>query len=245
MNHTDSLAMGPVNISETLAPGSNGAPASPPQQYPLALTDSPPDGDTDWDLLICQTCQWDDRDGAKRRGVVTAVAGEIATLEMCAPSGGEALVEVYMLRDLDGLWVCPRTPAQLAALPLTDVGNGERFAARYGRDARYSHAWAKWLVYDGRRWKVDDSGSVHRMAKATARGMLREAATVEDGERRQAFVEWWKTSENNARQVAMLTQAASEPGIPVDIDRLDGEPYLLNVLNGCDLRMMAIAGHSV
>src|SRR5262245_56780624 len=51
---------------------------------------------------------------------------------------------------------------------LTDLGNARRLVRRHGKDLRYCLAWGKWLSWDGRRWRIDDSGEVMRRAKATA-----------------------------------------------------------------------------
>ena len=64
--------------------------------------------------------------------------------------------------------------------PLTDTGLAERFALQHGDDVRYCHAWGKWLVWDGTRWKIDDGGMVDQLGKQTVRSILREAADEPD-----------------------------------------------------------------
>jgi hypothetical protein len=53
----------------------------------------------------------------------------------------------------------------------TDLGNAERLVHHHGRDLRFVSLWRMWLAWDGRRWRPDDSGEVHRRAKATVRGI--------------------------------------------------------------------------
>jgi hypothetical protein len=48
---------------------------------------------------------------------------------------------------------------------LTDRGNAIRLACDHGEDLRHSWPWKKWLVWDGRRWRLDDSGEAARRAK--------------------------------------------------------------------------------
>ena len=36
-------------------------------------------------------------------------------------------------------------------LPVTDRANAQRLVNDFGPDLRFSHAWNKWLVWDGRR----------------------------------------------------------------------------------------------
>jgi putative DNA primase/helicase len=48
----------------------------------------------------------------------------------------------------------------------------------WGNALRYCHLWRKWLVWDGCRWRVDDTASATRLAKDTARRIFHEAAEV-------------------------------------------------------------------
>ena len=62
--------------------------------------------------------------------------------------------------------------------PHTDLGNAQRLVERHGRDLHYCHPWGKWLVWDGLRWKLDDTGEVMRRAKQTARAIYHEASAL-------------------------------------------------------------------
>ncbi len=142
-----------------------------------------------------------------------------------------------------GCIVTDTLPAEIVALSehqkkratgflLTDGGNAERFAAEHGHEVRYCYPWGKWLVWDERRWRVDDTGAVQRLAKKTTRRMLREAADDPDDDRRRARGRWANASDSRPRRDAMLALAQSEPGIPVLPEQLDQDGWLLNVENG-------------
>ena len=117
---------------------------------------------------------------------------------------------------------------------LTDVGNGKRLVARHGRDLRYCHPWQQWLVWDGHRWELDATDEISRRAKDTALGIYHEAAAVaeEDEDRRKLVAKHAVRSEGDARITAMIHMASSEPGIPVGVDEIDVDPWLLVVENG-------------
>jgi putative DNA primase/helicase len=133
---------------------------------------------------------------------------------------------------------------ELAGLKRTDIGNGERLLARFGLDLRYCHPWSKWLVWDGRRWELDRTAAVHRKAKATARAILREAATLGDDGGVKQHVKWWQQSEGSQRLNAMLDRAATEEGIPILPDDMDGDGWLFNCANGTvDLRTGRLRPH--
>ncbi len=59
-----------------------------------------------------------------------------------------------------------------ALFPLTDLGNAQRFVARFGGDFKYVDQWG-WLAWDGRRWNTHEadailSRAVHDTIKAIA-----------------------------------------------------------------------------
>lgn len=128
--------------------------------------------------------------------------------------------------------------------PQTDVGNGERIVARYGDRLRHVHPWAKWLCWDGKRWRIDDSAAVVRIAKQSARDIYREAANCDDDDERRRIAAWAKESESKARLGAALWCASSDKPIPVLPGHLDQHPWLLNVENGViDLRTGELRPH--
>jgi len=127
---------------------------------------------------------------------------------------------------------------------LTDLGNAERFVAQHGEDVRYCGPWKKWLVWDGKRWTLDDTGEVERMMKATARGIYAEAADEDDDDRRRELAKHAKSSESKKRISDAIHLAQTEPGIPVLPEGLDRDPSLFNVENGTlDLRTGELRAH--
>ena len=130
---------------------------------------------------------------------------------------------------------------QTDLLHLTDMGNGERFVREQGKNARYVFPWERWLVWDGQRWKIDDSGAVRRLAKKTVQSIYHEAAFADSEGERKAISKWGQHSEKSERVSAMLKMAQSE--LPIGVDELDSHPWKLNCSNGtldldtCELRV--------
>ena len=131
-----------------------------------------------------------------------------------------------------------------ASFPQTDMGNAQRLVAMYGQGLRYCHMWGKWLVWDNRRWKIDDTGGIVRCAKETVRAIREEAADCESEDQQKSLMKWALRSEAEARVKSMIALAQSEPGIPVSPDDLDADPWLLCVANGTvDLRTGELREH--
>jgi putative DNA primase/helicase len=133
-----------------------------------------------------------------------------------------------------------RAPAEKAPpqdFHLTDLGNAERLVARHGRDMRHCAPLGGWLVWDGQRWRLDDSGEVERRAKETVRSIYFEVAKEDDDAWRKALRDHARRSEARTRVEAMIALARSESGIPTRPDEFDADPWLLNAENGTlDLR---------
>ena len=122
------------------------------------------------------------------------------------------------------------SPPQTPQFNLTDLGNASRLIAYHGQDLRYCYPWGRWLVWDGRRWLVDESGEIHRRAKQTVKEIYREAANAPDDEARKVLAKHAMRSEAENRIQAMISLAKSEaPVMPQD---LDASPWLMNVANG-------------
>lgn len=119
---------------------------------------------------------------------------------------------------------------------MTDLGNARRLVRLHGADLRYN-ASLGWLVWDGVRWRRDDTGEVERCAKSTIAAMYSEAARERDDDRRRALAKCAAASESVGRIRAMIELARSEPCIHIDAAALDAEPFLFGVENGViDLR---------
>ncbi len=127
---------------------------------------------------------------------------------------------------------------------LTDLGNAERLVARHGDDLRYCHPWRKWLAWDGKRWSIDVSGEVERRAVETVRAIYAEAENADDADERKLIARHASASESRARIEAMIALARSLPGIPVEPDQLDADPWLFTCANGTlDLRTAELREH--
>jgi putative DNA primase/helicase len=127
----------------------------------------------------------------------------------------------------------------------TDLDNARRFASTHHQDLRYVAKFKQWLVWDGKRWKTDDTQQVQRRAKQTIEALTAEASALSDNDvakkERMRFALW---SQAAGRIAGMIDLAKSEPGIPITTDELDRDPWLLTVVNGTlDLRTGTLREH--
>jgi putative DNA primase/helicase len=128
---------------------------------------------------------------------------------------------------------------------LSDAGNAERLAARYGDRLRYVWGWNKWLYYDGVRWNPEVGDEMaRRLAVETVRNIIVEAQREPD-EVRAALIKWSLTSESTHRIGAMLTAAQATEQLSAYPRQFDNDLLLFNVLNGTiDLRIDELRPHN-
>ncbi len=150
-----------------------------------------------------------------------------------APSDKETLTPTSTIHAFP----TPTLESRCASFNLTDLGNAKRLVARFGAELHHDPILGKWRIWDGRRWSVDRTGEIYRLAKETVRQIYAEAAGASCLKEGQAFAEHARKSESIGRLRAMVELASTEPAIPVLPDQLDVDPWLLNTLNGTvDLR---------
>src|SRR2546422_3278330 len=127
-----------------------------------------------------------------------------------------------------------------ASCHLTDAGNAQRLVIRHGHNLQFCYGWKDWLVWDGKRFKVDFINEAERCAKETALSIYDEETAWDYRE----FIKWAKSSQSRGHLNAMVELAKTEPGIPVTPDVLDADPWLLNCNNGVlDLRRSKLREH--
>jgi putative DNA primase/helicase len=142
---------------------------------------------------------------------------------------------------------------RLAFFPLTDLGNAERFHARY-KDLLLFCTALGWLAWDGRRWSLEGAEELVKIAEHdTVRAIQKEAAAVRDSGRKDVpdaarsardylfdekkgllysdkIASWGRSSEAVNKLGALSKRGA--PYFAVSIDRLDADKMKFNVANG-------------
>lgn len=186
--------------------------------------------------------KWDERRGAATYGERTMYSATSTTSEVYEPR------VLKMPPSRPGVTQGgnePVTQGSAALAPIieldplhrTDMGNARRLVARHGQDMRYVTTWKSWLVWDGTRWRMDDTQEAVRRAKDTVKAMWRELDGIEGEQERKDFVKWCYASESAKHLANMLVVAQSEPEIAATPRDFDTDKWVLNLLSGTlDLR---------
>ncbi|MHB0913835.1 MAG: phage/plasmid primase, P4 family [Armatimonadota bacterium] len=132
---------------------------------------------------------------------------------------------------------CPERVSD--GLPMNDLGNARRLVKKHGAKIRYCCDAGKWLIWDGARWKDDETGELFRMAAETADDLLRAARSFPE---QRAFERFAVNSGNHRSVQAMVGLAGSLSHVLAR--ELDADPWLLNTANGIlDLRTGELRPH--
>jgi len=122
--------------------------------------------------------------------------------------------------------------------PMTDHGNGQRFVARYKGKVAYVAKYDKWLIWDGRRWRMDTdseemdaelhaAGFIEEYAKNVSRDMMSRTAEIADEQLLKAWRSWCKSSDSVSGSKNMLKSASTMRGIAFAPGHFDRDPDLL------------------
>lgn len=129
-------------------------------------------------------------------------------------------------------------PEEKKLYTFDDTGNAERFTDTFQNSMKYSYISKTWYYYDSRKWCLDNTGCVRRMADDTVEEMqhdlksyVENSKEVEDDEEMEKqFLKHIKYSRSSKAKSAMVKE--TEHRLPVLPEQMDRHPGLLNTLNG-------------
>lgn len=104
---------------------------------------------------------------------------------------------------------------------LTELGNAERIAFEYGHIIKYVSEIG-WMLWDGKRWNVDNKKEIERITAKVLRGLYK---SEDEGEQK-----WARYCEK--RNIRMNSIKDLMPLVPGEREEFDKHDYLLNVQNG-------------
>lgn len=115
---------------------------------------------------------------------------------------------------------------------MTDTGNAHRLYDKFGHIIRYSYNRKKWYYWDGKMWRLDDSGEVKKLADEICEEMKKEGFLEEDEESQAQILKWANRSASSKGKENMIKECQHLEGIPASPDDFDGYPMYLNCQNG-------------
>jgi putative DNA primase/helicase len=114
-----------------------------------------------------------------------------------------------------------QTPLEPKPPEFSEESLALRFAEQHALDLRYVDMWGKWLVWDGKRWAVDETRKSFDLSRAICR-----AASAECNTKHRSQLASAKTV------AATLSLARADRRIAATIEQWDSDPWLLNTPGG-------------
>lgn len=134
---------------------------------------------------------------------------------------GGAEVEEYQVKTL----AC-------TALRLTDIGNAERLALRFGDRLRFVQEAKTWAVYEQGRWNMGGEKSAQKMAQEVVRNIYFEAGFASDQKKAADILQHADRSAKASNTRGMLEQAQAILTASIFEFDTDDTAHLFNCKNG-------------
>jgi len=149
--------------------------------------------------------------------------------------------QIQSPRDIDEALdeLVPLPPEELPPIdsyPRNDAGTAQAFSERFEDSVRFAPGIG-WLVWNGVRWQRDAKATVTQYAVELSRQAQREAASIDDEDKRKRATQHALSMGNRNKIDAVLALAESNPALVIEPTELDTDPFLFGVANGTiDLR---------
>jgi putative DNA primase/helicase len=187
--------------------------------------------------------KWDEKRGAKTYGEKTigkAIAScsdvyeprkysDDTSLAVALFSNGEVMATSDEKRQYD----------------MTDTGNAHRLRDKFGSVIRYSYNRKKWYFWDGKVWRIDDTGEIKKLADIIVEDIKKEAFLEEDEKTQADMFKWASKTASSKGKESMIRECQHLDGIPAPPEAFDSYSDYLNCQNGIvNLRNGELIPHS-
>ena len=128
-------------------------------------------------------------------------------------------------------------------LAKTDEHLAHVFCALHGSNLLWCEQWKRWLVWNGKKWEVDNRLDVNLKARDVVSSFLKKAADATDDRDRESFMDLARYAAAHVRQTAFLNLAKTQ--LAVVPEDLDANSMLLNTPAGTvDLSTAELQPHN-
>ena len=115
---------------------------------------------------------------------------------------------------------------------MTDTGNAHRLYDEFGNIIRYSYNRKKWYYWDGKSWRLDESGEVKKLADIICENLKKEAFLEQDEEEQAIKLKWANRTASSKSKEAMIKECQHLETVPASPDEFDSYTDFLNCQNG-------------
>lgn len=173
--------------------------------------------------------KWDEKRSGTTYGAITVGKACANCVDVYEPKKYDDDTELAVALFGDGK-VGAEQPKKV--YDMTDTGNAHRMYDRFGNIIRYSYNRKKWLYWDGKAWRIDDSGEIKKLADLICEDIKREGYQEQDEKTQSDMLKWAIRTASSRGKEAMIKECQHLHGIPASPDDFDSYGEYLNCQNG-------------
>ena len=174
--------------------------------------------------------KWDTKRGGDTYGNITIGKACASCTEVYEPSKYDDDTALAISFFANGKVGIDKKPAK--SYDATDTGNAHRLYDRFGNVLKYSYNRKKWYFWTGKKWTIDESGEVKKLADEICEDLKKEAWQIEDEKIQEAAMKWAKRTAGSSAKEAMVKECQHLDDIPASPEAFDSYTDFLNVQNG-------------
>lgn len=114
----------------------------------------------------------------------------------------------------------------------TDMTNTTYFVKSFGDRVRYCKQWKKFLVWNGKKWEIDENGEVENLVNDMVRDLYKVSPEIKNIQLRLDFESHVKKTESLRRRKALIESVSMQREIKLPPGAFDRDTYLFNCKNG-------------
>ena len=173
--------------------------------------------------------KWDEKRSGTTYGAITIGKACANCIDVYEPKKYDDDTELALALFGNGQ-VGAETPRK--SYDMTDTGNAHRLFDKFGHIIRYSYNRKKWYYWDGKAWRLDDSGEIKKLADMVCDDIKREAYQEQDEKTQADLLKWASKTASSRGKEAMIKECQHLQGIPASPDDFDSYAEYLNCQNG-------------
>jgi len=173
--------------------------------------------------------KWDSKRSGSTYGAITIGKACAQCVDVYEPTRYRDYTAVAVALFKDGTVGAEEIKRQY---DMTDSGNAQRLKDKYGNIIRYSYNRKRWYYWDGKVWRMDDSGEVKKLADVIVEDIKREAFMEQDEKTQMDLLKWANKTASSKGKESMIKECQHLDGIPASPDMFDAYGDYLNCQNG-------------
>lgn len=173
--------------------------------------------------------KWDEKRSGTTYGAITIGKACANCIDVYEPKKYDDDTELALSLFRDGK-MGAEPPKK--AYDMTDTGNAHRLFDKFGHIIRYSYNRKRWFYWDGKAWRMDESGEIKKLADIICDDIKREAYQEQDEKTQADLLKWASRTASSKGKEAMIKECQHLQGIPASPDDFDSYSEYLNCQNG-------------